>query len=47
VLALRGAIRGQEATTLTASAVLAAIAAISITVARRRLARGWGRTTLL
>jgi ABC-2 type transport system permease protein len=47
VLALRGAIRGQEATTLTASAVLAAIAAVSITIAGRRLARGWGRSTLL
>ncbi len=47
VLALRGAIQGQEATTLTASAALAAIAAGSITIGGRRLARGWGRSTLL
>jgi ABC-2 type transport system permease protein len=47
VLGLRGAVQGQARTTLTASAALAAIAAVSAVVAARRLARGWGRSTLL
>lgn len=44
---LRGALDGAPATTLTSCAVLAGIAALAASIALRRLARGWGRDTLL
>jgi hypothetical protein len=44
---LKGALSGQPTTTLTSSAVLAAMAAICIVIAGYRLRRGWGRGTLL
>jgi ABC-2 type transport system permease protein len=44
---LHGALSGQTTTTLTSSAVLAAVAAICIAIASHRLQRGWGRDTLL
>jgi ABC-2 type transport system permease protein len=44
---LEGALSGQPTTTLTSSAVLAAMAAICIVIAGYRLRRGWGRGTLL
>jgi ABC-2 type transport system permease protein len=47
VLGFRAALHGQTGTTLTASAVLAAVAAVSATIAGRKLARGWGRNILL
>lgn len=44
---LRGAVNGDLGTTLASSAVLAGIAAAAATIAGMRLARGWGRNTLL
>jgi ABC-2 type transport system permease protein len=47
VLGLRAALQGQTGTTLIASAVLAATATVSVTIAWHKLARGWGRSILL
>lgn len=44
---LRGALTGGSAAALDSAGVLAGIAALSAIVAGWRLARGWGRTTLL
>lgn len=45
--ALRGAVHGDAATTLTAGIVLVAVAAGAAIIAAYRLSRGWGRATLL
>ena len=47
VRGLAGALSANVGVTLTSSAVLAGVAVVSATVAGRRLARGWGRNTLL
>jgi ABC-2 type transport system permease protein len=44
---LRGAVNGDVHTTVVSSAVLAAMAALAITIASHRLGKGWGRNTLL
>jgi ABC-2 type transport system permease protein len=44
---LRSAVNGDPRTTLASSAVLACIAALAAALAGLRLARGWGRNTLL
>lgn len=44
---LRGAVEGNVRATFVSSAVLAALALVAATIAGHRLARGWGRNTLL
>jgi ABC-2 type transport system permease protein len=45
--ALRDALAGHPAATLRATAILAALAAVTATVAAWRIRRGWGRSPLL
>ena len=44
---LRGAVNGDFRVTVVSSAVLACIAVVAAAIASHRLARGWGRNTLL